>query len=170
MDFNRDYMEKNGYGIYSEITIPDDLNLFVAFRTDLAEGSEILHSRLREDYNNRIPAVLDAIAEWAHLSDVVKDALIRHNYSEIENALRRNFELRCKVCASTVSAKNRRMVELADSLGAAAKLTGSGGAIIGIYHDENHYRKLQKLFKDNQIEIVKPHIVTGGEAVSNWCE
>ena len=170
MDFNRDYMEKNGYGIYSEITIPDDLNLFVAFRTDLAEGSEILHSRLREDYNNRIPAVLDAIAEWAHLSDVVKDALIRHNYSEIENALRRNFELRCKVCASTVSAKNRRMVELADSLGAAAKLTGSGGAIIGIYHDENHYRKLQKLFKDNQIEVVKPHIVTGGEAVSNWCE
>ena len=168
MDFNRDYMEKNGYGIYSELTIPDDLNLFVAFRTDLAEGSEILHSRLREDYNNKIPAVLDAIAEWAHLSDVVKDALSRHNYSEIEKALRRNFELRCKVCASTVSAKNRRMVDLADSLGAAAKLTGSGGAIIGIYHDENHYRKLQELFNDNQIEIVKPHIVTGGEAVCNW--
>ena len=47
------------------------MNLFVAFRTDLAEGSEILHSRLREDYNNKVPAVLSAIKEWASLTDTV---------------------------------------------------------------------------------------------------
>jgi glucuronokinase len=144
------------------------LNLFVAFRTDLAEGSEILHSRLREDYNNKVPAVLDAIAEWAHLTDVVAEALNKHDYSAVEKALRRNFELRCQVCAATVSAKNRRMVELAGSLGAAAKLTGSGGAVIGIYHDEKHFEKLKTLFAENQIEIVKPNIVTQGESASRW--
>ena len=162
MDFRRDHMDKYGYGIYKELAIPDDLNLFVAFRTDLAEGSEIMHSRLREDYNNGVPEVLAAIQEWAQLTDSVYEALQKHDYSEIERCLRRNFELRCKVCASTVSVKNRRMVELANSLGAAAKLTGSGGAIIGIYHDEEHYQQLKNLFSGNQIDIVKPHIVTCG--------
>lgn len=170
MDFNRDHMEKYGYGIYKELTIPDDLNLFVAFRTDLAEGSEILHSRLRDDYNNGVPAVLDAIKEWAQLTDVVYESLQNHNYSEIERCLRRNFELRCEVCASTVTVKNRRMVELANSLGAAAKLTGSGGAIIGIYHDEVHYKKLKALFSNYQIDIVKPHIVTNGASEANLQE
>ena len=162
MDFNREHMEKYGYGIYKELAIPEDLNLFVAFRTDLAEGSEILHGRLRDDYNNGVPAVLDAIREWAHLTDVVYESLKNKNYGEIERCLRRNFELRCEVCSSTVSAKNRRMVELANSLGAAAKLTGSGGAIIGIYHDDAHFQQLKALFGRNQIDIVKPHIVTAG--------
>ena len=162
MDFNREHMEKYGYGIYKELDIPADLNLFVAFRTDLAEGSEILHSRLREDYNNGVPAVLAAVQEWAHLTDVVYAALQSRNYSEIEKCLRRNFELRCEVCSTTVSAKNRRMVDLAASLGAAAKLTGSGGAIIGIYHDEGHFNQLKSLFARNQIDIVKPRIVTCG--------
>ena len=60
------------------------------------------------------------------------------------------------------------MVELANSLGAAAKLTGSGGAIIGIYHDDKHFEDLKKLFNDNQIEIVKPNIVTGGVKEADW--
>ncbi len=162
MDFNREHMDSYGYGIYKQLEIPADLNLFVAFRTDLAEGSEILHSRLREDYNNGVPAVLDAVREWAHLTDQVYAALPKGDYSLVERCLRRNFELRCEVCSSTVSPKNRRMVELANSLGAAAKLTGSGGAIIGIYHDDAHFHQLKELFARHQIEIVKPHIVTSG--------
>lgn len=162
MDFDRKHMEKFGYGVYEPLTIPDDLNLFVAFRTDLAEGSEILHGRLREDYNNGVPAVLAAVEEWAHLTEVVRDAMKNGDYGEIERCLRRNFALRCEVCAATVSPKNRLMVELANRLGAAAKLTGSGGAIIGIYHDDGHFQRLKELFAQNQIEILKPHIVTHG--------
>ncbi|MPM34149.1 hypothetical protein SDC9_80731 [bioreactor metagenome] len=169
MDFNRAHMERHGYGVYERLDIPDDLNLFVAFRTDLAEGSEILHSRLRDDYNNGVPAVLAAIEEWAHLTDVVRAAMKRGDYGEVERCLRRNFALRCEVCSSTVSPKNRLMVELADSLGAAAKLTGSGGAIIGIYHDEAHFGQLKRLFAQNQIEIVKPHIVTSGAPDAECC-
>ena len=36
MDFNKEHMEKFGYGIYEPIEIPDDLPLFIAYRTDLA--------------------------------------------------------------------------------------------------------------------------------------
>ena len=102
------------------------------------------------------------------MTDLVAEALCRKDYPAIEKCLRRNFELRCEVCSATVSAKNRRMVDLAESLGAAAKLTGSGGAIIGIYHDEKHFTALKKLFNSNQIEIVKPNIVTGGVVQADW--
>ena len=57
MDFNKAHMEQFGYGIYEPIEIPDDLPLFIAYRTDLAEGSEILHSRLALDYEAGVPAL-----------------------------------------------------------------------------------------------------------------
>jgi glucuronokinase len=51
------------------------------------------------------------------------------------------------------------MVYLARSSGASAKFTGSGGAIIGTYSDENQYEKLNEILRGNQIELIKPQIV-----------
>ena len=159
MDFNRAHMEKFGVGKYKPIDIPDDLNLYIAYRTDLAEGSEILHSRLRHDFNDGKPEVLAAMKEWSHLTDQVKDALSAHDYARIPALLNRNFDLRCEVCAEAVSEKNRRMVEIARKVGASAKFTGSGGAIIGTYEDETMYAQLCKELKKYQVEVMKPAIV-----------
>ena len=162
MDFDEKFMEKHGYGKYTPIEIPDDLRLFVAYRTDLAEGSEVLHSRLREDYDAGKPEVLAAMREWAKLTEQVRDALEKHDYDAIAPLLDRNFDLRCEVCSGSVSAKNRRMVELARSVGASAKFTGSGGAIIGTYRDNMMFKKLSQLLKENDIEVIKPRIVRTG--------
>lgn len=159
MDFNRAHMEKHRVGKYTPIEIPDDLNIFIAYRTDLAEGSEVLHSRLRQDFLEGKQAVLDAINEWASLTDRVKDALEKRDYSEIPSLLNRNFDLRCEVCADAISRKNRQMVELARKTGASAKFTGSGGAIIGTYEDEKMFGNLVRTFRDFQIDVIKPVIV-----------
>lgn len=159
MDFNRAHMEKHRVGKYTPIEIPDDLNIFIAYRTDLAEGSEVLHSRLRQDFLEGKQAVLDAMKEWASLTDRVKDALEKHDYSEIPSLLNRNFDLRCEVCADAISRKNRQMVELARKTGASAKFTGSGGAIIGTYEDEKMFGNLVRTFRDFQIDVIKPVIV-----------
>ena len=55
------------------------------------------------------------------------------------------------------------MVEIARSVGASAKFTGSGGAIIGTYKDEEMFEKMKVLFKESKIDIIKPDIVTSGE-------
>lgn len=162
MDFDAEYMQKHGYGRYTPIEIPNDLKLFVAYRTDLAEGSEVLHSRLREDYEAGNPAVLAAMREWAEMTVKVKNALKRHDFAVIPKLLDRNFDLRCEVCAGAVSQKNRQMVELARSVGASAKFTGSGGAIIGTYRDESMYRKLVGTLNEHSIEVIKPRIVRTG--------
>ena len=159
MDFNRAHMEEFGYGIYEQIDIPDGLNFYVGFRTDLAEGSEILHSRLREDYNAGRPEVLAAMAEWAELTDKMMQALSDRNRYTIAQLINRNFDLRCKVCSGSISAKNRRMVELARECGASAKFTGSGGAIIGTYENEAMFDKLRSTLKSYNVEIIRPHIV-----------
>ena len=162
MDFDRDYMKGNGIGRYEPIEIPPELNLYVAYRTDLAEGSEVLHSRLREDYEAGIPAVVAAMEEWAHLTCEVRRAIERRDFAEIPKLLDRNFDLRCEVCPNAVSEKNRRMVELARSAGASAKFTGSGGAIIGTYEDERMYGELIRVLKQDGINVIKPEIVGTG--------
>ena len=162
MDFNKEFMERNGFGIYRPITIPADLKLYVAYRTDLAEGSEILHSRLRDDYESGVPSVLDAMREWAELTEKVLHAMEKRDYSAIPAILNRNFDLRLEVCRTSISAMNRKMVELARSTGASAKFTGSGGAIIGTYEDEKMFGELCRVCKTHGIEVIKPEIVTKG--------
>lgn len=162
MDFDKKFMAEHGYGNYQPIIIPPELKIYIAFRTDLAEGSEILHSRLREDYENGNPQVLAAMQEWADLTVKVKQAMENREFSRLPALLNRNFDLRCEVCSS-VSKKNKQMVELARSVGASAKFTGSGGAIIGTYEDEAMYIRLKEKLKKYGIEAIKPDIVTSGD-------
>jgi glucuronokinase len=162
MDFNKKFMEEHGHGNYQPIVIPPELKIYIAFRTDLAEGSEILHSRLREDYENGVPEVLAAMQEWADLTVKVKECMDNKDFGKLPALLNRNFDLRCEVCSS-VSKKNKQMVELARSAGASAKFTGSGGAIIGTYEDEAMYLRLKEKLKKYGIEAIKPDIVTSGD-------
>ena len=165
MNFDKTLMESNGYGNYETITIPDDMNLYIAFRTDLSEGSEILHGHLREDYVKGRPEVLAAVDEWIELSEKTRDTLINRDRQGLAELINRNFDLRCEVCSS-VSQKNKQMVELARSVGASAKFTGSGGGIIGTYEDETMFEKLVETLKEYKIETIKPSIVTNGRMES----
>ena len=163
MDFNREKMESCGFGSYEKITIPEGINFYVAYRVDLAEGSEILHSRLKDDYNAGVPQVLAAMEEWGNLTIQMRRAFECGNYDIVPKLINRNFDLRSDVCSGSISVKNRRMVEIARSAGASAKFTGSGGAIVGTYEDEKMFDRLCRDLKLVGAEVVKPHIVTSGE-------
>jgi glucuronokinase len=162
MDFDRSHMEKNGYGIYKEIELPESMNLYIAFRTDLSEGSEILHGHLREDYENGKPEVLAAMCEWADLTDKVQKCISENDALGLHRLLNRNFNLRQEVC-TTISPKNKLMVNLARDAGASAKFTGSGGAIIGTYKDEAMFNLLREKLNAEGIQVIKPKIVTSCE-------
>ena len=55
------------------------------------------------------------------------------------------------------------MVETARRCGASAKFTGSGGAIIGTYQDEEMFNKMKQEFAKSSVELIKPRIVKMGE-------
>ncbi|MCF6176260.1 MAG: hypothetical protein L3J71_10895 [Victivallaceae bacterium] len=163
MDFNRKFMDKHGYGHYKPLELDNDLNFYIAFRTDLAEGSEILHGHLRERYEAGTDNVIAAMDEWAELTVHAQQAIATKDYTQLAKLIDRNFDLRTEICSEMISRKNRRMVELARSVGASAKFTGSGGAIIGIYNDEAMFKNLQATLGKEQVEVIKPQIVTTGD-------
>ena len=162
MDFDRAHMNEYGYGVYKEIELPESLKLYIAFRTDLSEGSEILHGHLREDYENGEPEVLAAMTEWAKLTDEVCKSISDNDSETLHKLIDRNYDLREEVCSS-ISPKNKLMVRLAREAGASAKFTGSGGAIIGTYKDEAMFDVMKEKLNAEDIKIIKPKIVTSSE-------
>ena len=55
------------------------------------------------------------------------------------------------------------MIEMARSIGASAKFTSSGGAIIGTYGDEAMYEKLSYELNLRNITVIKPDITPASD-------
>ncbi len=157
MDFDRALMEKQGYGDYQPMDPGMFRNIYIAYRTDLSQGSEVLHDHFRERYNTGDPGVLEAIRQWTGLTDQAKDALSSGNMKKLNECIDKNFDIRDSVME--LSESNRKMVRIARSAGASAKFTGSGGAIIGLYSDRKMYERLEEAFCPEFIKILKPDIV-----------
>lgn len=159
MNFSKAIMDKQGFGEYTPINPDNFPNIYVAYRTDLSEGTEVTHNNLRARYNIGEQAVLDAMSEWAGLTDQFVEALENNNKERMAQLIDRNFDLRRSLIH--IEPGNIEMVELARSTGASAKFTGSGGAIIGTYHDEAMFEKLTKILNMKGIEVIKPNVVKG---------
>ncbi|MDX2246764.1 MAG: GHMP kinase [Bacteroidia bacterium] len=158
MDFDKTIMEHQGYGNYQTLDPSVFPPLYIAYRTDLSEGSEVVHNNLRERYELGDEKVHQAIKGFADLTTQAKTCLEKGDSSRLGELLNANFDLRCTIME--ISAENKKMVELARSVGASSKFTGSGGAIIGTYKDEKMYKKLTEVFDAEKIALLKPEIIS----------
>lgn len=157
MDFNKELLEKQGYGRYEELDPRLLPPLYIAYRTDLSEGTEVLHNDIRGRYNNGEPAVVEAMKYWADLAEQVKALLLKGDGSKIGPVLNANFDKRRELFK--LSDGNIRMVEAARSVGASAKFPGSGGAIVGTYDDEAMFSRLVAKLEPMGVKVIKPVIL-----------
>jgi glucuronokinase len=157
MDFDKSIMDRQNFGDY----IPLDSKLFppmyIAYRVDQCSGSEVVHNDLRARYNYKEEDVLKAIKEWSELSVKVKECIEDGRHQDIPQYVNRNFDIRRSLMS--ISKENIEMVETARSVGASAKFTGSGGAIIGTYTNEEMYQALESALRKKGIVVIKPDIV-----------
>lgn len=158
MNFSKSIMEKQGYGEYVPLSLEGMPRCYIAFRRTLSEGTEVLHNNLRARYNIGEPVVLDAMREWAELTEQFRTAMAQADAERMAALINRNFDLRRSLVR--IEAGNIEMVELARSVGASAKFTGSGGAIIGTYRDEAMFASLTEVLGAKDIEVIKPDIVS----------
>jgi len=156
MDFDRALMESRGYGNYVEIEPSLLPNIYIAYRTRLAEGSEVFHNNIRERWNNGDPVVVDAMRQFASFAQEVYDLLIAGRGSEIGPILNKNFDLRRTLFR--LSDDNIDLVERARSVGASGKFAGSGGAIVGTYEDEAMFQRLLQAYEGTDTAVIKPTI------------
>lgn len=157
MDFDKSIMDKQGFGNYEVLDLSKFPNMYIAFRKNLSDGSEVLHNNLRARYEIGEKVVLDSMKQWANLTTKFKESLERGDHASIHELININFDLRRNLVP--ISKGNIEMVETARSVGASAKFTGSGGAIIGSYEDEKMFEKLTEALGEKEIEVIKPNIV-----------
>lgn len=145
MDFDKKKMKTvDGltYGAYKRMTIPSDLPLYVAFKADVSEPTEIFHNNLRARFDMGETAVVDAMKRFAQIAFDGKRALESHDYKTLNQLIDANFDLRRSICK--LPAGQVEMIEVARQCGASAKFAGSGGAIVGLYQNPKILAELKK--------------------------
>jgi len=157
MDFDKAVFDRQGFGRYESLD-PALLPLvYIAYRTDLSEGSEVFHNNIRDRFDRGDPEVVAAMRFWADLTDEARACLERRDarrFGELQNL---GFDRRAQLYA--LSEGNLRLVAAARSAGASAAFTGSGGAIAGVFTDEAMFRRLQEALAPQQVVVFKPQIV-----------
>jgi len=157
MDFDRGLMETRGYGEYEELDPALLPNLFVAYRTELAEGSEVFHNNIQERWLEGDPEVVQAMQDFAGYAQEVRDLLVAGRGSEIGPWLDKNFDRRQSLYK--IDPANVEMVMRARSVGAHCKFAGSGGGVVGVYDDEAMYQRLEQAYQETSTVIFKPTII-----------
>jgi glucuronokinase len=157
MDFDRALLESRGHGRYEELDPALLPNLFIAYRTDLAEGSEVFHNNIRERWEAGDPEVVQAMKDFASYAEEVRALLLAGRGNEIAPWLNKNFDRRRSIY--NIDPKNVDMVMRARSVGASCKFAGSGGAVVGTYEDDAMYTRLQEVYASAGIAVFKPTMV-----------
>lgn len=161
MDFDEALLKKQGHGVYEPMVVKLLGKLYVAYRDDFSEPTEVFHNHIRVRFEQGEKKVHDAMRFWARLTDRFRKALEAGDIESMHDFINANFDRRRKIY--TLSDDNLRMVETARSVGASSKFTGSGGAIVGIYRDEKMYKQLKKAFSKTGVRVIKPKIVSSSQ-------
>jgi glucuronokinase len=157
MDFDKERMGRDGFGLYEPMDPALLPPIFVAYHDSLAEGTEVTHNDLRSRFNRGEPQVLDAIKRWAELAQQARDRLLAGGGREIGPLLDANFDLRASLLQ--ISPGNRRLVETGRRLGAAVKFAGSGGAVVGCYDgDPERLTRLAAAYAEMGAKLIVPQI------------
>ncbi len=153
MDFDRKYLESRGYGEYT-LLAPDLLPpLYVAYRAELSEGTEVFHNDIRARWKAGEKEVVDAMAFWADLAEQFRAGLLKGDVKLLHQLMDANFDKRASLY--DVGEGNRELVSTARKAGASANFAGSGGAIVGIFDGDEGFAKLESAFAPKGIRVLR---------------
>ena len=157
MDFDKKYMEKHNRGKYERLDPALLPPLYMAYKTDLSKVSGPVFNNLKERFNNGDESVHQTIRELADITEEGKQAIINKDYKTLNRLIDHNFDLRRKIM--NISESNLEFVRIARASGVSAKFSGSGGAIIGMYPDDETLSKLVVNLKKINARVIKPYVI-----------
>jgi len=122
--------------------------LFLAWTPQVGAPSGRAHAEVRARYEAGDVAVREALAVFPRLASRGRRALEERDAAGLAELLDENFEARRSIWPLADS--DVAQIELARTLGAGAKLAGSGGAIVGVLRDGDAARLpvVQQAFRD----------------------
>ena len=153
MDFDRDFMERHGHGVYEVLDAKLLPSLYLAYRNDLSQVSGLYHSGLRGRWEQGDAEVHAAMRTFADLAEQGRQALLEADYRKLAELFDQNFDTRRQL--SRLDPRGEEMVQIARSLGVCAKYAGSGGSIVGICPTEEQLTKLQERFSESGCTLIR---------------
>jgi glucuronokinase len=144
MDFSKERGERiHGFacGEYEPLCSSLLPPLYIAYKTSISEPTEVIHNDLRARFNRGEPAVIEAMRRFAQMTIEARQAILDADIVKLNRLINQNFDLRRSICR--LPAEQVEMVERARKVGATAKFTGSGGAIVGTYADDQTFDRLE---------------------------
>jgi glucuronokinase len=157
MDFDREVMKEKGHGNYEPLPAENLPPVYIAYRTDFSESSDVFHNDIRGRYDRGEAEVIDAMSFWAGLTSRAREALLAGSSKELGEILNANFDRRRALYK--IHPDNLAMVDAARAAGASAKFTGSGGAIVGLFEDDAMYQRLCDSLTPMGIHVFRPNLI-----------
>jgi glucuronokinase len=127
-------------------------SLFVAWLAGDETDSGEIHRATRERFDAGDPEVTSTMRAIAALARRALTPLTLRDGAGLGVLLDENFELRRRIY--DLDSRHLAMIEAARDLGAPANYTGSGGAIVGLFRDEDHLAELREALGDLGCELL----------------
>ena len=155
MDFSKDLMTKQGHGNYHSLDSSLIPSLFLAHLFQPSDSGKV-HSDLKYRYQQSDQRVVAAMKAFAQYASQCKAALYSQDIDQISHLMDQNFDLRRKIlCDDIIGKENLEMIDIARRCGCAAKFSGSGGAIIGLYQTQKQFEELENLYHQHGFAFTK---------------
>ena len=154
MDFSRDLMEDRGYGRYESLDPSILPRMFVAHGATSSKASGVALQGLKRRWESGDRETHEILGRIAELASAGRGALLAGDTATFSSLMNENFDLRRRIMA--IGSGDLAMVEAARKLGASAKLTGSGGAIIGVLPSDEMATEVRRQMLSLGARVVDP--------------
>jgi glucuronokinase len=92
-----------------------------------------VHSNVKARFQNGDSTVIEAMKSFGRFALEARDVILSKDYDRLAQLFKLNYECRRELYGDEVIGRNTmRMIEIANAQGHAAKLSGSGGCVVGM--------------------------------------
>lgn len=161
MDFAREDQRPANQGAYEALDPALLPPLYVAWRPDAAEPSQIVHGDLHARFERGELRVHIAMAELRELSLTARAALREGDLEQFGRLVDRTANIRSGVL--DLKPEHWRMVELARACGATANYTGSGGAIVGTHTGPEMFAAVRDALEGDGCKVIEPTVIPAAD-------
>ncbi|MBW2279286.1 MAG: GHMP kinase [Deltaproteobacteria bacterium] len=130
--------------------------LYVAWSPRPGLDSGLVHSDVRARWLAGDPQVREAIAAFPALADEGRECLERGDVERLCALVDRNFDMRASIYK--LGRADHEMVALGRDHGAAVKLCGSGGSVLGVMPDASVWPRLERAYADAGYRALRPQV------------
>jgi glucuronokinase len=156
MDLDERLLRADGHGRYEPLDPGLLPPLYLAYKPCLGKVSGRVLNEIRVRYDRGDAFTIETLRKLGDLAERGKRALLTGDRAAFVRMMDENFELRRSI--QEISPANQEMIAAARSCGASAKYAGSGGSIIGAYHDEAMLTAVRRELEALGAVVLRPDI------------